>query len=749
MTMNMIGQLLDRRYRIVEVLSSGAFGQTYLAVDTRRPGHPQCVVKQLRPPSKSVLKNAQRLFKQEAEILEKLGRHDQIPLLLAYFEENQKFYLVEEFVPGHSLIKEIIAGQILPEEKVIDILESVLEILVFVHEQGVIHRDINPSNLIRRKNDNKLVLIDFGSVKQVADRLESMAGQAPRTIATGTPSYMPIEQFQGNPQFNSDIYALGMIAIQGLTGLPASDLPKLQAPNPSHTGEIVWRQQAIVSNALADIIDKMVHQYYGKRYQSAGEILVDLDKIGNKNFSNFMGNKNNNLQNFAALRTWLESLIFSPLSKWLLGGIVALICLFSILFILNKPDPDQAIKYYQSGLAKAKKGDREGAIADLEKSIKIDSKDAATYFNRGNIYYDRANSKADQGDGKGAEADYQAAIIDYNQVIRLNPKQASAYYNRAEAKQGLQNFQGAIEDYTQVIELQPNTPDSYYKRGMVYFDQQNYKTAIDDLSAAIRLQPNNTKAYNIRGLARAATGDWQGAMTDHTEAIRLDVNNADGYYNRGRARFHLGDYQGAIADYNITINLEPDSSDAYANRCSAKINLANYPSAIEDCTEAIRLNPENAIAYNNRCIAQFSLKDYQKSIEDCTKAIEINPQDSKSYSNRGLARIMSGDLTGAISDYSEGVQRNPNDAESYGNRANAYFQMKDYPKAIGDYAQSIRINPKNAAAYYGRATVRKAMGDKAGAIDDFQKAGKLFLDQGRPGGFKDAQYQIEQIKLTK
>ena len=159
--MKIIGQLLDGRYRVVQVLSSGAFGQTYLAADTRRPGHPQCVVKLLRAPGNSfqIVNTAHRLFRQEAEILEKLGRHDQIPLLLAYFEENNHFYLVEEFIPGTPLNKEIIPGQPWQEKHVIKLLLEILEILKFVHGHEVIHRDVNPSNLIRRQPDGKLVLI--------------------------------------------------------------------------------------------------------------------------------------------------------------------------------------------------------------------------------------------------------------------------------------------------------------------------------------------------------------------------------------------------------------------------------------------------------------------------------------------------------------------------------------------------------------------------------------------------------------
>ena len=185
----MIGQQLDRRYRIVRVLGSGAFGQTYLAADTRRPGMPKCVVKQLCPINNGSesLQTAQRLFKQEAETLEKLGEHDRIPRLLAYFEENRQLYLVKEYIPGHPLTEEIRPGAPLEEEKVINLLRSVLEILEFVHGEGTIHRDIKPANLIRRSEDDELVLIDFGSVKEISNQLVASIGaiapaQLPVTI---------------------------------------------------------------------------------------------------------------------------------------------------------------------------------------------------------------------------------------------------------------------------------------------------------------------------------------------------------------------------------------------------------------------------------------------------------------------------------------------------------------------------------------------------------------------------------------
>ena len=272
----MIGTLLDQRYQVVEVLGQGGFGHTYIAQDTRRPGNPTCVVKHLKPAAgdPDFLQIARRLFNSEAETLEKLGTHDQIPRLLAYFEENHEFYLVEEFVAGHPLSAELPPGQQWNESQVIQLLSEVLSILEFVHTNGVIHRDLKPDNLIRRTSDNKLVLVDFGAVKQI--QMHSIVAQetVDKTVAIGTPGYMPSEQGQGRPRPSSDLYALGMIGIQALTGLNP-----MQLSENTQTGEIIWRHQAQVSDNLAAILNKMVRHYFKHRYQSATEALQAVNSL--------------------------------------------------------------------------------------------------------------------------------------------------------------------------------------------------------------------------------------------------------------------------------------------------------------------------------------------------------------------------------------------------------------------------------------------------------------------------------------
>ncbi|QHG19983.1 CHASE2 domain-containing serine/threonine-protein kinase [Nostoc sp. ATCC 53789] len=267
--------LLGGRYKISQVLGSGGFGRTYLAQDTQRPGNPTCVVKKLMPARQDTrfLQVARRLFHSEAEILESLGKHHQIPELLAYFEDDQEFYLIQQYIEGHTLSEELPPVQDVQSESfVIEMFKQVLEVLEFVHQHRVIHRDIKPTNIIRCAQDNRLVLIDFGAVKLMQPPTNEQTELA--TVAIGTRGYAPPEQFAGHPRLCSDIYALGMIGIQAITGIPPQELH----PDPE-TGNVMWRQTVPVSEELAGILDKMVCYHFSDRYQSAAAVLQDLKRM--------------------------------------------------------------------------------------------------------------------------------------------------------------------------------------------------------------------------------------------------------------------------------------------------------------------------------------------------------------------------------------------------------------------------------------------------------------------------------------
>ena len=275
---NLVGQTIQGRYYVVKQLGRGGVGVTFLAYDRQCFDAP-CVVKQLKPISTNTrtLTIARRLFNREAEIMNRLGDCARIPRLLAYLEDDGEFFLVQELIEGHDLSQEIIAGRPWSESKTIDLLQDVLEVLLTVQQHRVIHRDLKPSNLMRRRQDNKIVLIDFGSVKQVSTQIIDAAGLVKQTVAVGTKTYMPMEQTMGHPGFYSDIYALGVIAIQALTGIE----PKKLAIDDG--GEILWRNQldrrVNYQPGLLTILDNMVRYRFQERFASAAIVLSELKQL--------------------------------------------------------------------------------------------------------------------------------------------------------------------------------------------------------------------------------------------------------------------------------------------------------------------------------------------------------------------------------------------------------------------------------------------------------------------------------------
>lgn len=341
-------QKLGGRYQILKYLGEGTFGVTFVAEDMQRPRNPKCVVKQFKPKATDpyTLREAQRLFDQEAEMLETLGKHDQIPSLLAHLEENQEFYLVQEFIEGHDLSAELPLAKQLSEADAIEILQHILEVLAFVHQHEIIHRDIKPSN-IRRRQDGKIVLIDFGAVKQISTQIINSQGQTSFTVAIGTPGYMPSEQANRHPQFSSDVYAVGMIGIQALTGIFPLHLPK------DSQGEVVWQNQARVSKKLADILDKMVRYDFRQRYYSADEALQALKAIAP--FGTKVHNQTTVISSYSTVTSTRQTQQERSPNKFMIGlaiaAVLATIIGYWYLFHPSTPlPPENFLTYGNSSL---------------------------------------------------------------------------------------------------------------------------------------------------------------------------------------------------------------------------------------------------------------------------------------------------------------------------------------------------------------------------------------------------------------
>jgi eukaryotic-like serine/threonine-protein kinase len=547
----MLRTIVGGRYKIVAELGRGSFGQTYLAEDINIPGVPKCVVKQFKPVANDgeTLRIAKRLFIQEAEILTKLGTHPQIPTLLAYYEDELCF--IQQYIEGKDLSNEILPGQKLEERVVISILKEVLTILSFVHGENVIHCDIKPSNVIRRYSDGKLILIDFGAVKRIA--LETnLQGDTVIMAAVGTPGYMPAEQQQSQPSFNSDIYALGIMAIEALTGKTSA-----QMMQDSRYGKQLLQQEAKISKRLTKILDKMVRPRSQERYESADKVLRDLSKLEKPKFS---------------LPQWGRT------GKIILGGagLLVIICVFPYaraIFLSIRAEnllhegrfndaialydevvevfPTAKIWYLRSfPLSQLKRFDE--MLASCQNAVEIEP-----------TSYEAWNCEGLALDGLKR---YDESIAAYAKVNEIKPDYYVAWNNKGEVLLKQKKLEAALEAFDKAKLYNPNYLFAWNNRGNTLFQMEKYPEAIEAYKKAIEIDPNYSYAWHGLGNANRLLKRWQAALSAYDKAIQITPNFYEALYNQSLAYIGLRKYEDALSVLDRVISLKADYTAAIVKR---------------------------------------------------------------------------------------------------------------------------------------------------------------------------------------
>jgi serine/threonine protein kinase len=420
---------LNNRYKIINELGRGSFCVTYLAEDIDNYNS-RCVVKKLDP-FFADRQTAKRLFIREANILQQLNDTKQIPDFIECFEENESLYLVEEYVDGKTLDR--LFNKPLNHHYVINLIEEILLILKPLHQQNIIHRDIKPSNLIRRKKDNKLVLIDFGAVKQINTENGFTQPQKNQTrIYTG--GYAPLEQREGKPNFNSDIYSVGMTAIQLLTGKHPKHLFRDEQEN------IIFPPEIKLKKSLVNILNKMVRIDANERYQSIEELSKEL-KIFTQKRNSWQGF----WQDFDAIDT-LEAIIKSIVQNGTtvtfgLGAIGTIAICVELFYPIVRP------LYYSYQGDRLLETDRpEEALEQFQNTISLKSDSASAWKGLGTSLL--AIAQKDE-----MQATYQQALIAFDRAQNFDDRDRYIWFNRGLVLEKLGNNREAITSYNQAIEL--------------------------------------------------------------------------------------------------------------------------------------------------------------------------------------------------------------------------------------------------------------------------------------------------------
>ncbi|WP_017303690.1 protein kinase family protein [Spirulina subsalsa] len=651
-----MGQLLNQRYQFIQSLGSEAMGQTVLVGDTQQSGYPRCVVKQLRLPSQptKAVEVSLAIFEKKAEALKALGNHPQIPKIVDYFSENQSFYLVEEFITGRSLSQDIIPGHPFSEERVVELLVEVLEVLTFIHNREIIHRGIKPSNLIHRQSDDHIVITGFGIFREISTQILRSQGEEMDKPPHATTVYIPPEQAIGKAQFNSDLYALGMIGIQSLTGYSAEDLTQFDPAAEKKPEEGSWETNLKIHPRLLAILKKMVHPDYQQRYQSATDVLVDLQQW----------------------ETAQGALVSNGHQEEGVNGSVPVITATSVAVKESeKKESERESVVHKNGASALPTPPLPTPSHPVQTSS--DTTPEASWTPRFPLKWVGVALL-----GVGVLVGLFVALGVPQRVLRGQSLQQA----REQVLKG--DYQGAIATYNRVIDQHPDSAEAHYQRAMVHRTLGQNQRAIDDLTTAIQLGGKLDEAYYQRGNLRYLIGDRPGAIADYNAALEQNPNMAKVYVNRGLVHADQGNEPQALADYNQAIALDPTLAAAYLNRCLTRSNLDDHEGAILDCNQAINLRPTHPLAYQNRGLVYRRTGDLLGALKDYNIAIELDPDDPDPYYNRGLVRRDLGDQRGAIADFTTALELNPDHVVAYYDRGMVYLTLGEREKAIADFQDS-------------------------------------------------------------
>ena len=676
----MLGNTLVGRYQITNYLGGGGFGETYVANDTQLPGSPQCVVKKLKPQSTDIttLEIARRLFDTEAQVLYKLGNHDRIPQLLAYFEENAEFYLVQELIIGNDLSQELKSCVIFTQNQVMSLLQEILEILDFVHQQKVIHRDVNPRNILRREQDNKLILIDFGAVKQITTKLVNSPDITKSTVAIGTPGYTPGEQAQGTPKFSSDIYALGIIAIQALTGLSPDQLEK-----DVETNEIIWQNFATVSPEFAQFLNQMICYDFRQRYASATIALQALQEL-NKNTSGTIIISPATLPNQVKNPQKTKGIFW----KLLLGIFGLGIGSFGAIFMLNRLNNKNALELYNQGNTLIQLQRYQEALATYEKAIDIKPDYPQALYGKGKALFQLKK--------------YQESLIAYDQAIQIQPNYLEAWTNRGFVLVRLKRYSEAIATVDKALQLKNDEPQVWQLKGDIFIKISQYNDAIKAYEQAINFQADNPELWYKKGLAFQNLKQYEEAITAYKKTVELKPDHESAWYNLGNCLVNLNRYEFALQAYDQAVQYNQNNSAAWLSRSNILMTLRRYSEAIDSFTQVIKTNPQQYQAWYNRGWALHQVKRYGEAIESYKKAISLKSNDYLVWYNLGNTQYNLQKYQEAIASYNKAIRYKPNHYESWYSKGNAWLNLQQYQQAIASYDKAIEYKPDYQQAIEAR-----------------------------------------------
>ncbi len=717
------------------------------------PDKPLVVVKQLKIPNSPLFKvspqGVRQRFEKEADILRQLGTHEQIPALFAHFEEGKNFFLVQDYIDGHDFQCEL-DRRVFDESDTIAFLSDTLKILSFVHSKRIIHRDIKPQNIIRSRINGNLNLIDFGAVKEINfqanipnSKLHTLA-----TLAIGTEGYIPNEQANGKPRLSSDLYSLGIIGIQSLTGLDVH-----QIKEDDDTGNLLWRQYTQVRDELYDFLNTMTHSYHSNRFKDANEALNAIAELNPKTF------------HFSFQESDYFSIWYARANSLKNQGKHRLALI--LYEYATKVAPNRIDAWFNKGVCYHYLNNLDAAINSFCQALRLNAGHSKSWLHLGKTLHRKEN--------------YRGAAFAFRQALLFNSHQIHAWTCLASSLLMLERHQESINACKKALEIKKNDlmarlqmivnyrnlskfdeassicndlikdyPKIYkvvlekglllramhmYEEAVLYFKQaiqirralepyleisdilfktERFEEAIEFYEQALLIRPTCFEARISLGLAFEALGDMEKARKAFYDTI-LSSNGKSfpAFIHLGRICEILEDSEQASRAYGTLIKLLKQSIDAQSFQ-EVVLDRGLY----EICETLI----------NRQVIVLTNLNKFQESTGLCFEFSKLLG-NAGIWVNCGARLFEMGKFKDSLESYRLALKIDPISFDAWYNSGNSYLQMEDYKRAIECYQEALAIDPDNAQAYNNLGSAQFFLGEYENALCSVDKALSYGRDQ--------------------
>jgi tetratricopeptide (TPR) repeat protein len=624
------GIILDGNYEIKRMVKAGGMGAVYEAIDYRFEKK-SCAVKEMlgQTTDPALQQYLIERFKKEALILYEL-KHPNLPRVRNYFVEKGRYYLVMDYIEGKDLdtIMRGYEGGRVPEHKVIEWTEQILDALIYLHNHNppVVYRDMKPGNVMVRSSDNKIILVDFG----IARTIEPDGDKAKTAI--GTPGFSPPEIFEGRPEERTDIYSLGATMhclLTGVVPLTPFVFKPVSMLNPS------------VSPGLEAVVMKSLTMDIDGRYESASVMKKALAELSEPSqhgmaFSTEPSVKTipykTGTEFYQATVPVTHPVIEAGKRKTYMLPVLIMVILLLTGFLLTGFYINKNNKYselYNKALSLDKEGKYEEAIKYYDEALSIKSDEK--------ILNSKRNSIKSYGDYLFSKEKYREAVDYYDRVLEFNRDDKEVLYKKGLILSKDGKYREAIKYYDEALDIDGKYAPAHMDKGWALYKEEKYDEALTCYERALEIDPGNTLLWYNRGLALYDMGEYKEAVKSCDKALNISPDYIYAWNGKGEALVAQGKYKEGLDCFNKALKLDSKYDYLWNNKGECLYREGKYKEALTSFNKATSINPSNTIAWNNKGVTLYELGRYGESVKSYDKVLSLEPDNKIAKENREKA----------------------------------------------------------------------------------------------------------------